>query len=66
MLCHVSGSYTYVEARDTELWGSSDEKMQNADVRDLQAVDRLSVALLKEEKEAIETIVAAEYFFVKA
>lgn len=51
VLCHVSGSYTYVEARDTELWGSSDEKMQNADVRDLQAVDRLSVALLKEEKE---------------
>ncbi len=51
VLCHVSGSYTYVEARDTELGGSSDEKMQNAYVRDLQAVDRLSVALLKEEKE---------------
>lgn len=51
VLCHINGGYTYVEARDTELGGSSDEKMQNADVRNLQVVDRLSVALLKEEKE---------------
>lgn len=51
VLCHACGDYTYIEALDTELWESSDEKPQNTGVTNLQVVDRRSAILSKEEKE---------------